>query len=77
MNKKYSRNKYIHRVMEGRIKSALGVNPAVILTGPGRLAKVRFKNLEGLKISDYFTLDSYTDIETLKSGAENIFKNPV
>ncbi|HPN65383.1 MAG TPA: ATP-binding protein [Candidatus Goldiibacteriota bacterium] len=77
MNKKYSRNKYIHRVMEGRIKSALGVNPAVILTGARQVGKSSLlKNLEGLKISDYFTLDSYTDIETLKSGAENIFKKP-
>lgn len=77
MNKKYSRNKYIHRVVEGRIKSALSVHPAVVLTGARQVGKSSvIKNLTGLKITDYFTMDSYADIETLKAGAENIFMKP-
>lgn len=77
MNKNYSRIKYIQRRISDRIKTALLVNPAVVLTGARQVGKSSvIQNLTGVKILDYYNMDSFSDIEILKSGAEQILSKP-
>ncbi len=75
MNNHYSSKEYLSRYVEKSIIRAFNATPVVILTGARQTGKsTLMRHLKISGISNYYSGDSYSDIDILKTGGDKILK---